>query len=82
MKDQKTRILRASEIGQYAYCARAWWLGSVMGIPSHNTSALARGDAHHHTHGRQVQSASWLRWLALALLLLAMVVFVVGLMTT
>ncbi len=75
MRNEKFRVIRASEIGQYAYCAHAWWLNSVMGVPSQNINDLARGDAHHQTHGRRVQTAGLLRWLALALLLLAVVVF-------
>ncbi len=75
MANEKFRVIRASEIGQYAYCAHAWWLNRVLGIASQNVSQLAHGDAHHQAHGRRVQSASLLRGLALALLLLAAVVF-------
>ena len=68
------RIIRASEIGQYKYCAHAWWLSSVLGVPSNNTRELAHGEAHHQTHGRQVQTASVLRWVALVVLLLAIAI--------
>ena len=33
-------IVRASEIGQYAFCARAWWLGRVKGYRSTNVAAM------------------------------------------
>ena len=70
------RIIRASEIGQYKYCARAWWLGSIKGVPSTNTRELAHGEAIHQQHGRTVWTASALRALALLLVLIALAVLV------
>lgn len=67
-------ILRASEVGQYTFCARAWWLGNVEGYASSNQQALADGQAAHHRHGRQVQASATLTRLAYLLLLLAMLV--------
>jgi hypothetical protein len=64
-------IIRASEIGQYAYCARAWWLGQVRGYRSAHTAAMKQGTARHRRHGRAVAGYHLLRRLALALLLLA-----------
>jgi hypothetical protein len=64
-------IIRASEIGLYAYCARAWWLGQVLGYRSANVEAMRRGTAQHRAHGRAVAGYHRLRWLAVALLLLA-----------
>jgi CRISPR/Cas system-associated exonuclease Cas4 (RecB family) len=66
-------VIRASEIGQYAYCARAWWLGSVMGVPSSNTREMAQGEAVHAQHGRAVWLAGALRVLAIGLLLVAVI---------
>ena len=73
-------VIRASEIGQYAYCARAWWLARVKGHRSTNVAALARGTARHQAHGRAVESYHLLRWAALALLLLAAAVLVAWLL--
>jgi 3-mercaptopyruvate sulfurtransferase SseA len=64
-------VIRASEIGQYSYCARAWWLARVKGHRSTNVAALKRGSARHRAHGRAVERYHLLRWAALALLLLA-----------
>ncbi|RPI54446.1 MAG: hypothetical protein EHM56_06245 [Chloroflexi bacterium] len=64
-------VIRASEIGQYAFCARAWWLARVKGHRSTNVAALERGTARHRAHGRAVESYHLLRLAALALLLLA-----------
>jgi hypothetical protein len=68
------RVIRASELGQYKYCARAWWLGSIQGVPSTNTRQMAQGEAVHQQHGRAVWAAGTLRWVALALLLLAIAI--------
>ncbi len=55
------RILRASDVGQYVFCAQAWWLGSVQGIPSARRGDLARGWCAHKRHGQQVREESRLR---------------------
>ena len=77
---QQTRIIRASEIGQYTYCARAWWLGSVMGVPSANTRELAHGETVHRQHGQTVWLAVALRWLAVALIVIAAGVAILALL--
>jgi len=72
-------LVRASELSQYAYCARAWWLGRVMGYRSANVEAMNAGTARHRAHGRSVEGAYRLQRLALALLVLAAVVLAVAL---
>ena len=64
------RIIRASEVGRYAYCTRAWWLGRVLGYRSHNVEEMAAGAEEHVSHGQQV--VSYHRWRGLAYLLLAL----------
>ena len=64
---QEDPVVRASELAQYEYCARAWWLGRVKGYRSANVGAMERGTARHHAHGRVVVGYHRLRWLALAL---------------
>ena len=64
-------IIRASEIAQYVYCARAWWLGRVLGYRSANHAAMRAGSARHRAHGRAVQAYHVLQRLAVALLVLA-----------
>lgn len=73
----KDRVIRASEIGQYEYCARAWWLGQVLGYRSHNVEEMTVGEEEHVRHGRQV--VSYHRWRRLAYLLLSLAA-VVGLL--
>jgi len=73
------RVIRASEIGRYVYCAHAWWLGSVQGLPSTHQREMAAGEAAHVRHGREVRTSLWLSRLAYGVLLLAVVVGVVWL---
>jgi hypothetical protein len=75
------RIIRASEIGQYAYCAHAWWLGSVERLPSAHQQEMASGEATHLRHGQGVRRSLGLARLAYAVLLLAVVVGVVWLIS-
>ncbi|MBC8249220.1 MAG: hypothetical protein H8E90_06035 [Anaerolineales bacterium] len=73
-------VIRASELGEYAYCARAWWLGRVLGYRPANLERLAAGEAAHVRHGRKVISSRRLqRWayVSLALALLAGALFLV-----
>lgn len=69
------KTIRASEIGTFLFCRRAWWYQN-QGLPSQNQAELAGGSAFHRRHGRQVIRADILRlagWiiLALAIILLA-----------
>ena len=73
-------IIRASEIGQYAYCARAWWLSRVKGYPSANVATMRRGEARHRDHGHVVESYHRLRRLAVLLLMLAGAVLIAWLL--
>ena len=72
MDKNSKRVIRASEIGQYQYCARAWWLGSVMGVVSTNMRELAEGEVAHRRHGRAVWASRALIILAVVLVLLAL----------
>ena len=80
MSTQHDRVIRASEIGQYTYCARAWWLGSVEELPSSRQREMAAGEAAHRYHGRTVRALPWLSRLAYAVLLLAAVAGIVWLL--
>ena len=69
------RTQRASEIGTYLYCHRAWWY-QKSGQPSQNLGEMAAGSELHYRHGRAVLGISCLRILAYALMLLALALLV------
>ena len=66
--------IRASEIGTYFFCRRAWHLAR-LGAPSSLEAERARGTDFHHRHGEEMKRAEtaagrfrWV-WLAAALVL-------------
>jgi CRISPR/Cas system-associated exonuclease Cas4 (RecB family) len=64
------RIIRASEVGEYGYCARAWWYRHVARIePSDRESLrrLAAGTRAHRRHGRSVALSNALSRAGIAL---------------
>jgi len=67
------KTVRASELGTYLYCARAWWYDR-QGIESTNQAELLAGTELHRQHGRSVVASSLLRTAASVLLLVAIMV--------
>jgi CRISPR/Cas system-associated exonuclease Cas4 (RecB family) len=65
-------VTRASDLGSYLYCRRAWWYRR-QGIPSENQAELAAGTEAHQRHGRQVLLSGLTRALGFILLLAALV---------
>jgi len=70
------RTIRASEIGTYLFCQRAWWY-QQKGIDSQNIRRMVTGTEIHAQHGRTVLVAGCLRTLALGMLLAAMALLVI-----
>jgi CRISPR/Cas system-associated exonuclease Cas4 (RecB family) len=62
--------IKASEIGEYLYCRRAWWLRRELGVSSQNIREIEAGQQYHEAHGRLVSRARYGRQVAAALLLL------------
>jgi hypothetical protein len=76
------RTLRASEIGSFLYCQRAWWYQG-QGIASGNQVELAAGTDLHHQHGRRSLLVGLLRslaWLVLLAAVLVLTIYVVRLL--
>ena len=65
------RTIRASELGTFQYCRRAWWY-QRQGVPSENQAELTGGSEFHREHGRRVLSGRLARLLAWLLLALAL----------
>lgn len=72
------RTIRASEVGSYLYCKRAWWY-QLQGIESSNQTEMAGGSAYHQEHGRSMFIASFMRSLAWVLLAVGVVALVIWL---
>lgn len=68
MPSAELPVIRASELGQHAYCARSWWLSRVKGYASAHTRELAAGRNAHAQHGRGVARALLLQRTAYVLL--------------
>jgi CRISPR/Cas system-associated exonuclease Cas4 (RecB family) len=65
------KTIRASEVGSYLFCARAWWY-QQKGIQSSNLDELTAGTELHRLHGRKVIASGLTRLLAVILLLVAL----------
>jgi len=71
------RFISASELGEYAYCRRAWWLRAVQGVTTGTQGT--RFSAGHAAHRRHAWSLWWARalgWLAALLLAAALAALV------
>ena len=55
-----SKTIRASEIGSYLYCRRAWWY-QKGGWESENQDELRTGTDLHEQHGRAVLLAGFYR---------------------
>lgn len=74
----KRRLIRASEIGTYVYCRRAWWLRTVAQVELAERERLERGVVAHRRHGTRVRFARVLFVTGAALLLGAVLSLVLG----
>ena len=63
-------LVRASDIGAWAYCRRAWYLAQVRGVAHARPELLQQGTQAHNRHGQQVRRAGQMQrvglWLVIA----------------
>lgn len=69
------RTVRASEIGAFLFCRRAWWYQRQEVQPG-NTDELAAGDDFHQEHSSQARLADGL-FRAAAILMAAAVIAII-----
>ncbi|HEV7377881.1 MAG TPA: hypothetical protein VGN95_24580 [Pyrinomonadaceae bacterium] len=60
----RQKFIRASEIGEYIFCARAWRLRIDGHEPTSGGQARQAGERWHQEHGESVQHVRKLRRLA------------------
>lgn len=78
----KKPIIRASEVGAYVYCRRAWWLKRVAGFePQGKAATFAQGIEAHASHGRLVRRSGWQRKAALVLLAVGIIVLALAILS-
>jgi len=65
-------IIRASEIGEYTHCNRAWWLGHAQGVENANRARLDAGTERHREHGQRMWRATMMQYAAIALFVIAL----------
>jgi CRISPR/Cas system-associated exonuclease Cas4 (RecB family) len=78
MPSERLQIIRASEVGEYVYCARAWWLRRVAGLEPAGRERRELGVALHRRHGRAVAGSRALVLLGAGLALAAILLIVVS----
>jgi CRISPR/Cas system-associated exonuclease Cas4 (RecB family) len=66
--------IRASEISDYAYCHRAWWLRRVHSVASSNTIQFEAGTKYHAVHNSLVERSVWARRVAYIAIFIAVTV--------
>jgi len=76
---ERDPVIRASEIGQWVYCHRAWWLAR-QGFENENVAALRSGQAEHARHNQRVTRALRLRLLACVLFALGILLLLSSLL--
>ncbi len=67
------KIIRASEIGTYQFCHRAWWYRQ-QGFEPDNRVEMAGGIEMHASHARGVQRGNCLQLIAFVSLMLAVLI--------
>ena len=78
MPKPRLATIRASEIGEYVYCARSWWYRRACGLEPEGHERREFGTTLHRRHGQAVASSQFLLWLAAALLVISLFLITVA----
>lgn len=78
MPPARPPLIRASELGEYVYCARAWWLRRALGWEPAGRERREYGAQLHRRHGRMLLGSQALLSVAGLLLLLALLLILLG----
>ncbi len=70
------RTVRASEIGDYLFCERAWWYAR-QGLKSRNQAELAGGIAFHEEHAGEARHIFFRQVIGYLLISAAIILFIV-----
>lgn len=84
-EDWKTNsYIRASEIGDYEYCNRQWFLKRVEGVrpAPFQLERMHSGSRYHTEHWKQIRKAAYNEKIILVLIAAAMTLFVLFLLLT
>ncbi len=66
-------LVRASDIGAWAYCRRAWYLAQVRKVAHSRPEALRQGTQAHTRHGQKVRHAGQMQRIGKRLILVGLV---------
>lgn len=75
--NEKQKLIRASGVGEYVYCARAWWLRTEGYAPTSGHEARQFGERWHLRHGQSVMRARRMRILAASTGLTAIIIIII-----
>ena len=75
------RTVRASEIGDYLFCERAWWYAR-QGLKSCNQAELAGGITFHEEHADEARRILFRQITGYLLIAVAIILFIVVLAST
>jgi len=67
-------LVRASDIGAWAYCRRAWYLAQVRKVAHSRPEALRQGTQAHTRHGQKVRHAGQMQRIGRGLVLVGLVI--------
>jgi hypothetical protein len=76
-------LIRASELGEYSYCSRAWWYRHVQKITPpfrEGVSRLQAGITAHDSHGRTVALSGTFRKIGIVLALFGILALALALL--